>query len=410
MGKLLTLVAFAVTDHDPAHVQLTVTGAANLIPKGIESTKGTKGKRVIEIASDAAGPLYEMGAALHVNGATEMADDDADYFGWFKTNFVPTANGGELAAEGEEAAEAADDGDATGDAAAPEPEAEAAPTEPPTLEEQLGSMLAKDVKNYAKNLGLKPGTSKAATILVIMAYDGRHATALKNAKLAAEFVKANSANRDELDALRQVEADGKARKSVLANIAKALTALDASEAPAPEPEPEVAAAPESEAPPVEAPPVEKAKKARASGLDDDTKAKAAEIVQGVQEPLKELVTLIGRKRAQTVLRRLVGALDAGGDVNIDVILGGGSTGERKAPICHVLNATHSTTKRHRDDRGVCTYTIKCIENGGYELTGLEGNNTTVTVGDKFKHGLELIQKLTGRETGIPTVARWFGLI
>jgi hypothetical protein len=408
---LLTLVAFSVTADEPAGLLLTFKGAANLIPKNIPSDKGPKGQRVVKLSTGDTDPIFAVGEVTKINGAIEVADDDADYLTWFKDNFVPKGNGGGLVAEDsdeepsdDEAPDEDSDEDSDADADEGSDEDSAADNEPPaasTLEAKLEGMLANEVKKYAKDLGVTPGTSKSATIAAIMAHENRHEHALASAEEAKAFVTANSTNRAELDALRQKEADGKARKGVLKHIAEALTALDKAEA----------AEAATKDPPVDEDAGEATTDTNNSGLDDATKAKASEYVQGIAGPIGEMVTLLGRKRTQTILRRLVGATDDGGQVNLDVAFGsGGSDGERKSPICHVVGAVHTTTRKHRDERGVCEYTIECTAGGSYKLIGLTGNRKDIKVGDTFKHGLELIQKLTGRETGIPTVARWFGLI
>ena len=433
MSKLLTVVSFSVTTDTPASLIFGLKGGATLIPASVTHEKGPKGTRLATIKQDANGQLFDLGEKVKVNGTVSMKDDVADFWNWYTNHFVMASNGGgrepEEAAPAEEGhrfvdgvveavaaekAAPADAEEAVEAAAAPAFDldawiagirtrgdhgfalADAARIE--EAKEALNGLKANAVKAQAKAMGVKPGTSKAKTIDAIEAHVMRIPLALASVKAAKVFLLSNSESVDDLNALKAAECGGKNRSSLVKAIDKALNAL---KAPAP-------TAPTAPTAPSVA---STSGSARSSDLTDEAKAAAAELLKAIAEPLVEVVGLLGRKRAKTALTRLMmGTTDDGEiKVDIDTLLGGGADGERKSPIGHVAGQAHTVTKRHRDGRGTCTYTVTCLSGGGYKLTGLEGDRTDIKVGDTFKHGLALVQKLTGRETGIPTVWRWFNL-
>ncbi len=390
-AKLLALTSFAVNE---SNIIFTMKGTAKGLPESVESKAGVKGHRVVTLATDAHGPLYDLGKAIKVNGVTDVADEDADFFGWYTLNFVPKDNGGGLVptAEGAEAKGEAGDSDAAAEE----------PAEVPRDVELLAQTAAQ-VKVIAKELGIKATGTKKVIVQRILDHE---ALAAHDAEAAGEPEAEEAPPAELTPAQKLIEgkvAEAKARivtcdDEALLNAAKAAAKRSS-----------VVKAIDKRIGQLNAP-VKEVKPPKVDPEEEKRRNEASAILHALAPQIGELVGLLNAKRAKTALTRLVGLVQADGSIDVpDDILRGGSEGKGKIPMFFVDGAIHTVTKTHRDERGQCTYSVKCLEGGGYELVAVKGKRDDLKVGQLFKHGLELVQVLTGRERGIPTVWRWFNL-
>jgi hypothetical protein len=120
MASTITLAGYG---YDAGKIIFTLKGTPKDLPKGIKSEAGDKkGTTKVVLAQDDFVHLNELGAVLKANGGVDVEEGAiADHYNWFKTNFVPVANGGGKAEEdgaaGEEAS-ASDEGGAEAEEAA----------------------------------------------------------------------------------------------------------------------------------------------------------------------------------------------------------------------------------------------------------------------------------------------------